>query len=145
MTSFPWKLPLGGKTLTWKPLSMGDIMDLDANYSRSDVIHQRKYAEMALRIVSFEGMAEGQKFQLEHFRAWDGFDYDAFCEEVAMQELLRASKLSGERPGSPIQRLERAIEKTQGAANELGAALREVLASAKATENLLGPLKPTSS
>jgi hypothetical protein len=120
-------------------------MDLEANYSRSDVVHQRRFAEMALRVVSFEGMPDGQKFQIENFRSWDGFDYDSFCDEVTTQELLRASKLSGERPGSPVQRLERAIEQAQGAANSLGTALREVLLSAKATENMLGPLKAASS
>lgn len=143
--TFTWKLPIGGKSLTWKPLTMGDVMDLDANYSRSDTVHRRKYAEAALRIISFEGMQDGKTFQIEDFRSWDGLDYDAFLDEVATQELLRASKLSGERPGNPVQKLERAIERAQAAANELGNCLREVLLSAKATENLLGPLSPASS
>lgn len=142
--TYIWKQPIGGKAITWKPVSMGDIMDLEANYSRSDIAHQRKYAETALRIVSIEGMPDGQKFQIQDFRSWDPLDFEAFLDEVSTQELLRASKLSGERPGNPVQKLERAIEAAQAAANNLGGALREVLLSAKATENLLGPLGPTS-
>ena len=136
--SFTWKQPMGGKSITWHPLKVGDRMDLDANYSRSDIAYQKKYAEYAMRIMSCEGV--NGKFQIQDFRDWDDYDLEAFAEEVATQEILRANALSADRPASPIDRLESAINAAQLAATKLGQELQNVLAAAKTTERNLGPL-----
>lgn len=69
---YNWTSPIGGKTIKWQPLKVGDRMSLDANYSRPDTVWRRKYAEYALRIISCAGV-EG-KFQIENFQEWDEFD-----------------------------------------------------------------------
>lgn len=135
---FSWVTPIGWKKITWLPLKVGDRMDLDANYSRSDVAWRKKYAEYAMRIVSCEGVSG--KFQTEDFKEWDEFDLEAFAEEVATQEILRANSLSNQRPGSPVERLEQAINAAQIAANKMGAELQNVLAVAKMAERNAGPL-----
>lgn len=140
---FTWTQPMGGKKVIWRPLKVGDRMDLDANYSRSDIAYQRKYAEYAMRIVSCEGV-DG-KFQIDNFRDWEDYDLEALAEEVVTQETLRANALATSRPGSPVERLEAAIGAAQIAANKLGEELRNVLAAAKTTERNLGPLVPPPS
>ena len=137
---FEWTQPVGGKKVSWRPLKVGDQMDLDANYGRADVAYLRKYAGYAKRIMNMEGLAPGQKPQVNDLREWDEYDLEAFAEEVAMREMARANALSAQRPGSPILRLEQAIESAQLAASKLGEELKNVLAAAKQTEQQLGPL-----
>ncbi len=137
---FEWKQKVGGKKVAWRPLRVGDQMDLDANYGRAERAHLRKYASYAKRIISIEGMAPGQMPQVEDLRDWDEYDLEAFAEEVAMREMARAHSLSSQQPGSPLPRLEEAIEAAQLAAARLGEDLKNVLVAAKATEQQLGPL-----
>lgn len=141
MVPFDWTQPIGGKAIKWLPLKVGDRMSLDANYSRADVAWRRKYAEYAMRIVSCVGIAG--KFQIENFNDWDEYDLEAFAEEVATQEVLRANALSGTRPGSPVERLEASINAAQVAVNKLAAELQNVLAVAKMSERNAGPLAPS--
>lgn len=133
-----WVQPVGGKTVKWRFAKVSDGMDLDANYGRSDRAHLRKYAQFAMRIVSFEGKVE--PFQVNDFRDWEEYDLEQFAEEVATKEMARAAALSQQKAGSPIPNLERAIEAAQVAANNLATELRNVLMAAKATEQQLGPL-----
>lgn len=138
MQPFNWKQPMGGKPVTWRPLKVGDRMDLDANFSRSDVVYQKKYAEYALRIVTCEGVVG--KFQIDNFRDWEDYDLEAFAEEVQMQETLRANALSATRPGSATERLEQAINVAQVQLAKAGQELTNVLAAAKNVERNNGPL-----
>jgi hypothetical protein len=140
-TEFKWTQPMGGKPIVWHPLKVRDRMDLDANYSRSDVAWRKKYAEYALRIIRCGDKPD--KFQIEDFADWDEFDLEAFAEEVATQEVLRANALSGTRPGSPVERLEAAINAAQVAVGKLGTELQNVLAVAKNNERNAAPLAPT--
>lgn len=144
MQPFAWKQPMGGKAITWRSLKVGDRMDLDANYSASHTISRKKYAEYALRIVTCEGVNE--KFQVDDFREWDDYDLEAFAEEVVLQETIRANALSSQRPGSPVERVEQAINAAQVAASKMGLELTNVLAAIKSAERSIGPLgqAPTS-
>src|SRR5678816_4101521 len=135
-----WTQPIGGKKVEWRPLTVGDNMDLDGNYQRSDIAFQRKYAQYAMRITSFDGKPN---FQIADLRSWDEYDLEAFAEEVVLREQLRASTLSGTRDGSAVQRLEAAVNGAQAAATKLGACLASVLAAAEAAEQN-GPLAPGS-
>lgn len=136
--TFSWTQPVDGKVVEWRPLTVGDNMDLDANYQQVQIAHLKKYAQYAMRVVNFDGKPG---FQVNDFRTWDAYDLEAFAEEVVMREQLRASALTGQRNGSAVQRLEASINKAQAAATELGQALADVLASAKAAEQN-APLAP---
>lgn len=135
-----WTQPIGGKVVEWRPLTVGDNMDLDANYQQASIFHLKKYAQYAMRVVSFDGKPG---FQASDLRTWDAFDLEAFAEEVVLREQLRASTLSGKRDGSAVQRLEGAVNEAQAAATKLGQCLNDVLAAAKAAEQN-GPLAPGS-
>lgn len=137
---FKFTLPIAGKVVMWSPLKVRDRMDLDANYSRSDVAWRRKYAEYAMRIVRFD--EKPNKFQIEDFSDWDEYDLEAFAEEVSAQEILRANELSNARPGSPSERLEQSINAAQLALNKVANELQNVLAIAKTAERNASPLAP---
>lgn len=139
-TKFEWTLPMSGKKVAWRPLRVGDQMDLDANYGAAQRAHLKKYAAYAMRLVTIEGLAPGDKPQVEHLRDWDEYDLEAFAEEVAMREMARANALSAQRPGTPIPRLEQAIESAQLTLNKVAEALKDVLIAAKSAEQSLGPL-----
>lgn len=139
---FEWTQPIGGQKIVWRPLKVGDHIDLDANYGRSDMAHLKRYATLAARVVSVDGQ-EKAKFQndLLNFRDWDEYDLIAFGEEVDSRENARAAALAPQRPGGVVQSLEQAVIKAQVAANDLGMALAAVVAKAKEAEQKLGPLK----
>jgi hypothetical protein len=136
---FTWTQPVGGKVVVWRPLKMGDHIDLDANYGKTNVAHLKKYAQYALRILQV-GDASPRQFDVNDFREWDEYDFDQFVEEVATQEAVRANALSSTRPGSPVKVLDEAITQAQIDLNKVAESLRNVLASAKALEQKTGPL-----
>lgn len=106
-TKFTWTQPVGGKVVIWRPLKMGDHIDLDANYGKQSTAHLKKYAEYALRIIQC-GDPNPRGFDVQDFREWDEEDYARFIEEVATQEAVRANALSAQRPGSPVAKLDEA-------------------------------------
>lgn len=140
MQPFRFTLPVSGKVVLWQPLKVRDRMDLDANYSRSDVAWRRKYAEYSMRIIRYDDKPE--KFQIDDFGTWDEYDLEAFAEDVVTQEILRANALSSTRPGSPSERLEQSINAAQIALNKVAGELQNVLATAKMSERSAGPLAP---
>jgi hypothetical protein len=139
---FEWVQPIGGQKIIWRPLRVGDHIDLDANYGRSDMAHLKKYATLAARIISVDGKAK-QEFggDLVNLREWEDYDLIAFNEEIESRELARSVALAPQRPGGVVMSLEQAVTKAQMAANELGQALTAVLERAKEAEQKLGPLK----
>jgi hypothetical protein len=139
---FPWVQPIGGQKIVWRPLKVGDHIDLDANYGRSDMAHLKRYATLAARIISVDGKAK-QEFSgdLVNLREWEDYDLIAFNEEIESRELARSVALAPQRPGGVVMSLEQAVTKAQMAANELGQALTAVLERAKEAEQKLGPLK----
>jgi hypothetical protein len=139
---FEWVQPIGGQKIVWRPLRVGDHIDLDANYGRSDMAHLKKYATLGARIISVDGKPK-QDFggDLVNLREWEDFDLIAFNEEIESRELARSVALAPQRPGGVVMSLEQAVSKAQMAANELGHALTAVLERAKEAEQKLGPLK----
>lgn len=141
-TEFIWTAPMGGQKIVWRPLKVGDHIDLDANYGSSNMIHLKRYAELAIRVVSIDGIlkAQLQKDDVGIIRDWEDFDLVAFQEEISSRELARSVALSPQRPGGVVASLEQVVSKIQVAATELGIAITAVVQKAKEAEQKLGPL-----
>lgn len=139
---FVWTAPMGGQKVTWRPLKVGDHIDLDTNYAASNMIHLKRYVEFAVRIVSIDGMTKAQlnKDDVGLIRDWEDFDLVAFQEEIASRELARSVALSPQRPGGAVAALEQGVNKAQVALSELAGLITVVVQKAKEAEQKLGPL-----
>lgn len=135
--TFEWKQPIGGKTVLWRPLKVGDHMDLDANYARADVAHLRRFAAIAARITKI-GDKEG--VQVNDLRDWEEYDLVAFQDEFESRELARAVSLSPQRIGGSVVQLEQSIASAQLELGKVAQILQQVLQSAKQVEQKTGPL-----
>lgn len=142
-TQYQWKQPVGGKSIIWRPLTGGDLMDLDTNYSRADVAPMRAYAQYAMRIVSCEGLAS--QFQPHDFRSWDEIDIQAFMLEVDAKDAMRMAAVNGDSSVDAVKRLERAMGELAAAAKKVAAEAQITLAAARALEAKSGPLKVSAS
>lgn len=140
---FEWTQPVGGKVVVWRPLKVGDHIDIEANYNRSDMVHLKPWVTMAARIISIDGIEKAKlgKDDLGLVRDWDEYDFISFKEEIDSRELARSVSLAPQRQGGAVVGLEQAVTKVQAAANELGMALAAVVQKAKEAEQKLGPLK----
>lgn len=138
---FEWKQPIGGKVINWRPLKVGDHIDIDANYSRADVAHMKRFVTLAARILKV-GDKEKREFagDLADLRDWDEYDLIAFSDEVESRELARSVALAPQRQGGAVASLEQAVAKAQAALTESARALQEVVQKAKEAEQKLGPL-----
>jgi hypothetical protein len=127
---------MGGQKVVWRPLKVGDHIDIDANYGASNMIHLKRYAELASRIVSVDGQTKAQlnKGDVDLVREWEDYDLVAFQEEIVSRELARSVALAPQRPGGAVAALEQVVSKIQVAATELGVALTAVIQKAKEAE-----------
>ncbi len=121
----------------WRPLKVGDHMDLDANYGRSDVAHMRKYAELAMRVLKID---DKENIQVTNLREWDEYDLLEFKAEVDSRELARAVSMSPQRGGGAISLLEQAVEAAQLDLQKVAHSLTRVVQAAKEAEQKTGPL-----
>lgn len=142
VSQFEWTQPVGGQKIVWRPLKVGDHIDIDGNYSRADMAHQKKYVMLEARIISVDGTPKAQlnKSDCGIVRDWDEYDLIAFNDEVESRELARVVALAPQRPGGAVATLEQAVNKAQAAANDLAQALTAVLQRAREAEQKLGPL-----
>jgi hypothetical protein len=140
---FEWIAPVGGQKVIWRPLKVGDHIDLDANYGTSSMAHLKKYATLEARIISVDGTEKKMmnKSDCGIVREWDEYDFIAFNDEVESRELARAVSLAPQRPGGVVAALEQSVNKVQLALNELASVLIQVPQKAKEAEQKLGPLK----
>ncbi len=134
---FEWKMPIGGKVVMWRPLKVGDHMDLDANYGRSDIAHMRKYAELAMRVLK---IGDKDNVQVTDLRDWDEYDLLEFKSEVDSRELARAVSMSPQRGGGAVSLLEQAVEAAQLDLQKVASSLQRVVQAAKEAEQKTGPL-----
>ena len=143
MNQFEWTLPVSGQKIVWRPLKIGDHMDLDANYGASNMAHLKRYAQVSSRIISIDGKTKNEmsKDDLAIVKDWDEYDFIAFHEEVESRELARQVALAPQRPGGVVQTLEQAVTKVQQVLGELGPALTIALQKFKEAEQKTGPLK----
>lgn len=139
---FEWTQPIGGQKIIWRPLKVGDHIDLDANYSASSTEHLKKYVKLASRIISIDGVEKAKLGgDLLNLREWDEYDLMTFNEEVDSREIARAVALSPQRASGAVVALETAVNKAQLALEEVAKALTVVVQTAKEVEQKTGPLK----
>jgi len=140
--TFPWTLPIGGQKIEWRPLKIDDHINLDLNYSASNMAPLRRYATVAARIVSIDGKPKNElaKDDIGIVKEWDELDFISFHEEIESRELARQVALAPKRPGGVVQTLEQAVTKVQQVLGELGPALTVALQKFKEAEQKTGPL-----
>src|SRR6185369_12363337 len=103
---FEWVQPIGGQKIVWRPLKVGDHIDLEANYGRSDTAHLKRFATIAARLVSVDGKAKHEfSGDLANLRDWEDYDLMAFNDEIETRELARAVALAPQRPGGVVMTL----------------------------------------
>lgn len=121
--TWTWKQPIGGKTITWKPITVGDEMDIDAAYRHDNNRHLNKYMRLAVRITALDGAAK--RVELHDIRNWDSFDLDSFYEEVQLQEAKRAASLGKADQANPATMYRAAAARVEVAMAEMAGALRD--------------------
>lgn len=136
--TYQWKQPMGGLAIVWTPLTVGKLMDCEAQYRSEANRHLLKYAKYMGRIVSIDGKAG---CELGSFRDWEEADLEAFADEVETVEYTRrAASRKGE--GGTAAKLEAAIGDARLAFLSLNTALDEAMVAAKAAEvETADPLK----
>lgn len=91
---FTWRQPIGGKEVRWKPLTLGQEMDVEANFRRDELRHLMKYETLRLRIIGF---GDADHCSMQEFRLWDSSDVEEFVREVEGRELARRAAFRKER------------------------------------------------
>lgn len=143
LPEYEFTLPICGKSITWRPLSIGASLDIGAQYKNNEAMLGP--ALVMRRIVRYDGK-EGQP-QPTEWRNWDELDYGAFVDFVNEQEAARAASFRKKRAGeNPAAQLEAAISDAQTALGQVGRCLQAVLELHKVAEASRDPLAspPTS-
>ena len=81
---YEWTQPIGKKVIKWRPLTVGDEMDVQATYRLAENQHLQPYELLRRRILTVSG--EEKKCEMGDFRQWDALDLDLFAEEVQRVE-----------------------------------------------------------
>jgi len=138
LPQYEFTFPACGKTLTWRPLAIGESLDVTAMNQATPA--NLGPALLMRRVIRFDGK-DGPPSPAE-WRVLEEMDYDAFAEDVNEKEsarrLLFKKKRHSENMSSAI--IAAVLECQQQAAN-LGRALTsltEVLEIEKASRDPLG-------
>ncbi len=139
MTEYAWRKPLGGEQLTWKPLTVGQEIEIEAQHQRADVAHLRKYEVVRRRILSYGD--QGKVCTLDDLKAWDPLDLEAFITEIESKDALRRAALfkRGANEPSPLVELEASLLEVRSSLMVFGVAADRFLTAAKAANVPLEP------
>jgi hypothetical protein len=140
VTSFyEFTLPVSGKKLTWKPLTMGRSLDITASHQLPNLRYLVPVAMLSARIIGVDGK-EGQP-TMNEMRELDEFDMEAFSDEVEQKEAARKALFRKERLGvDAFSTVDKAIEDAQTAASALGMALKMLSEARQLAEQSNVPL-----
>lgn len=132
MQEYSWRKPLGGEQLTWKPLTVGQEIEIEAQHQTPANAHLRKYEVIRRRIVSYGD--QGKVCTLEDLKSWDPLDLEAFVEEVETKDAERRAALFKRNAGapSPIVELEAALLEVRSTLMAFGTASERMLSAARA-------------
>src|SRR5215467_7465364 len=100
-SEFEWTQPIGGKTVKWAPLTVGQELDAIAANNRDERKHLIAPMLIMARIKVFDGQpAQGAI----NIRDWDSDDFLAFQEEVELREAQRRAQFKKAQQGgtSPL-------------------------------------------
>lgn len=138
-TFYEFTLPVSGKIITWKPLTVGRSLDVTAAHRQESMRHLLGPAMLMARIIGYDGK-EHQPTMAE-MRDMDEFDLEAFSEEVDQKESARKATFRKERLGfDPAAVVDKAVEVAQQATVQLGLALKALLEARQVEDMNSGPL-----
>jgi len=139
VAEYLWRQPVGGKSITWKPLTVGQELACQMANARPELAPIRPYDNLRTRITDYDGKPV---CSLDDLKSWDSLDVEMFSEEVEARESERRAALmvnaSKSAPGSVIE-LEAALMEFRASSNNLSRAAERALAAVKAVP----PLGPT--
>ncbi len=136
---YEFTLPVCGKKLFWKPLSVQKALDIPAANRHPESQHLIGTSLLIARIVKFENQPGAPA--MSEWGSWDEFDLEAFGEEVSKVEEARKAMFRKERMGSqPRAALRKQMEDAHALMTRLSAALKH-LDEAITAEELASPLK----
>jgi hypothetical protein len=129
VAEFSYTLPVIGVALIWKPLTLGQEIEIDAQHRRVDNAHLKPIEVIRRRITSY---GDKPVCTLEDMKAWDTIDYEDFCKEIEEREAERKASFirrkSDASPG-PVAELEAVVMEMRATAQAfLSAADRAILA-----------------
>lgn len=131
LSEFTWTQPVGGKVINWKPLTVGQEIDIEAHHNRPDTAHLRPYVVIQRRITGYDGKPV---CTLDDLRSWDVIDLQEFIAEIERKEAERraafARKVADASP-SPALALEAALADLNASVLHFSSAAQRVLASVK--------------
>ncbi len=139
---FNWTQPIGKKSITWKPLTIGDEMDIEANFSRPESKHLQKYESLRRRIITF---GDAPSCGPGEFRVWDSRDVGMFAEEVERKESMRGAAFDRSPTGDTFERLKRITTDLDDAFGRLKALTSELMYSLPQVESSDLPLSSAAS
>ncbi len=134
---FNWTQPVGQKAVTWRPLGVGEEMDIEASFRREEQRHLRKYEMLRRRIIKY---GDDTKCPSEDFRKWDSLDLEMFAEDVATQEAVRRATLTKKAAGTALEDLQSAVASVQVSMDSLMGALEGAIGAARVAGASSGPL-----
>jgi hypothetical protein len=132
-TPFEFKQPVGGKKISWKPLSVGQEIDIEAGYAAPAAKHLIKYMLLVSRVTAVDGVAVSPK--LSDLREWDSYDLECFVQDVEEREFERKMAFKKDvNADQSLADLEKAIETFATTIAKFMADANTVLATAKAAK-----------
>lgn len=138
---FLFTLPVSGKQLTWRMLTVRQSFDITAGSKGAP--HMTDANLLIARITKMDGDAPPTYAQ---WGEWIDFDLQAFAEEVAQKEALFQSTYRKSRMGEDeFGAFEKAIEGAQMANIQMSVALRVLLEAHEAAKRVVSPLGVTMS
>lgn len=139
MNYFEFVLPVSGKKVIWKPLTVGRSLDVSAAHRSDSMRHLLGPAMLMARIIGYDDKEASPT--MAQMRDMDEFDLEALSEEVDQKEAARKATFRKERlGGDPGAMVNKAIEDAQLATVQLGLALKALLEARQVEDQNSGPL-----
>ena len=126
--TYTFTRPTDGKAFPWKPLTVGDEMDIQASYRREEAQHLTQYALFAARL-GLPGPND--------LREWETVDLLALINHVSETEAGRAAALT-KPSGSAADTLDALLKDAIDKHGAFVAAARDLIAAARVAN--VGPL-----
>lgn len=140
MIQYEWTQPIGGRKIIWRPLTIGQELDIVAGNSREERKHLIPAMMLGARVVM---CGEDKGLPYSKLRDWDDIDFAEFAEEVSRVELLRREACRKNQPNAitPVAQLEAAVQDFQIYMDKAVTAIKNIVDYAKTVEaQQSGPL-----
>ncbi len=138
VSEYKWTQPVGGVTLCWKSLTVGQEMAIEMEHQRAETAPYRKYVVIQRRITAY---GDKPVCTLEDLKSWDPIDLELFVEEIELREAERKAafmRVQAESAPSPVVQLEAALMEMRSIAMQFLASADRALLAVKSVP----PLEP---